>query len=49
MKKSTLINNRVNKQANMTGPQQALVPGSSHAKGKKGKAAGNGRGKNTAE
>jgi len=35
--KSTLINNRVSKPANMTGPQQPTVPGSSKAQGSGGK------------
>lgn len=47
MNKTTMIDHRINKPANKSGPQQPLVPGSSHAKGKGGKMT-NGRGKNTA-
>lgn len=46
MSKTTMINHRVNKPANKSGPQQPLVPGSSHAKGHYTKPKGNGRGKN---
>ena len=47
MSKSTLINNRITKPANKSGPQQKLVPGSSHGQGTYTKP-NNGRGKNTA-
>lgn len=50
MSKSTLIDHRITKKPNMSGPQQPLVPGSHHAGGSGGKAPkgdnGNGRGKN---
>lgn len=40
MKKTTLMDRRVKKPANKSGPQQPLVPGSSHASGSAGKKTG---------